>query len=182
MFLVAIILTALFAVLLARSSIKPGRFRIERAISIHAPSSFVFGLLSDLREWTQWSPWEYPDLSLKRHFSGPLQGPGSVYQWESDGKAGAARFEITKAQPAVKLEIKLDFLKPLKIHNLACFLLEERDGVTEVTWIMEGSSLFISRLMKVFFNMEDTIGKNLDTGLGNLKTYCERQISNVGAA
>jgi hypothetical protein len=39
---------------------------------------------------------------------------------------------------------------------------------------MDGPSPYIAKLMGVFFNMDRMIGKDFETGLGNLKTVAEK--------
>ncbi len=82
--------------------------------------------------------------------------------------------EIAEASPPSKLAVKLDFLRPFKAHNIAEFTLEPKGDSTNVTWAMDGPSPYVTKLMGVFVNMDNMIGKDFETGLANLKAVAER--------
>jgi hypothetical protein len=44
---------------------------------------------------------------------------------------------------------------------------------TKVTWTMQGPNLYVMRIMAIFMNMDRTMGKHFDAGLGNLKAVVE---------
>ena len=73
-----------------------------------------------------------------------------------------------------KIVIKLDFFKPFEGHNTAEFtMLPQGDG-TNVTWMMHGPARFMSKLMQVFINLDNMIGKDFEAGLANLKKLTEK--------
>jgi len=43
-----------------------------------------------------------------------------------------------------------------------------------VTWLMHGPAPFMSRVMQVFMNMDNMIGKDFEIGLANLKRLTEK--------
>ena len=45
---------------------------------------------------------------------------------------------------------------------------------TNVTWLMHGLAPFMSRVMQVFMNMDNMIGKDFEIGLANLKRLTEK--------
>jgi hypothetical protein len=46
--------------------------------------------------------------------------------------------------------------------------------VTNVTWVMHGPAVLMSRVMQVFINMDRMIGKDFEVGLANLKKLTEK--------
>ena len=175
--MIKIILLSLLVVVVAVlgfAATRPDSFRVERTIQIKAAPGTVFTAIEDFKRWTEWSPWEKLDPSMKRGYSGPSNGTGAVYTWEGSGKVGAGRMEILQTVPASKVQIKLDFLKPFEGHNTAEFTLAPVGDHTQVTWAMFGPSPFISKLMGLFFDMDSMIGKDFETGLSNLKFVCEK--------
>jgi hypothetical protein len=81
--------------------------------------------------------------------------------------------EITDASAPSKVVIKLDFLVPFEAHNTAEFtMLPQGDG-TKLTWLMHGPAPFISKLMQVFMNIDNMVGKDFEVGLANLKKLVE---------
>ena len=94
-------------------------------------------------------------------------------EWESKGKAGTGRMEVTDTSPGSKVAIKLDFIKPFEGHNVAEFALDPAGDATQVTWTMYGPASFFSKLLQVFFNMDKLIGNDFETGLTRLKKLAE---------
>jgi uncharacterized protein YndB with AHSA1/START domain len=170
---IAVLVVVPLAAVLIFAATKPDTFRVQRATSIKAPPEKIFPLIADFHGWGAWSPYEKLDPAMKRAFSGAGNGKGAVYEWDSDGKAGRGRMEITDAPAPSKVTIKLDFFKPFEAHNIAEFTLEPRGDTTDITWAMHGPSLYIAKVMGVFFNMDRMIGKDFETGLANLKARAE---------
>ena len=100
---VAIVIAVAIAVVLVLAASKPDTFRIERSATIDAPPEKIFAVLSDLRQWGGWSPWEKKDPDMKRTFGGPERGKGAVYGWEGNKEVGKGRMEITDSQAPGKL-------------------------------------------------------------------------------
>jgi hypothetical protein len=82
--------------------------------------------------------------------------------------------EITEVSAPSNVTIKLDFLKPMEGHNIAEFTLEPHGDSTNVTWAMHGPAPFLSKVFQVFVNMDTMLGKEFETGLGNLKSIAEK--------
>src|SRR3954466_11663943 len=107
---------------LGLAATKPDKFAVERSATIAAPPEKIVPVLSDFHAWQAWSPYEKLDPAMKKTFSGPPSGVGSVYEWSGNSKAGAGRMEITDVS-AGKVTVKLDFQKPFEAHNFVDFLL-----------------------------------------------------------
>jgi len=172
--IIAIVFVIVIAAVLILAATKPDRFRIERAATLKAPADKIFPLIADFHQWLNWSPWEGRDPQLKRTYSGPERGKGSVYAWEGNKNVGSGRMEILEAGSPSKILIKLDFLKPFEAHNTAEFTMLPQGGATSVNWAMHGPASFMAKVMHVFMNMDRMIGKDFETGLANLKTISEK--------
>ena len=172
--IIAVILAVAIAAVLVLAATKPNKLRVQRAISIKAPPERVFSLISDFHQWLSWSPYEQKDPAMKRTYGGAERGKGAVYAWDGDRNVGSGRMEILEASAPQKIVIKLDFFKPFEGHNTAEFtMLPQGDG-THVTWLMHGPANFMSRLIQVFMNLDNMIGKDFEAGLANLKTLSEK--------
>jgi len=171
-FLIVVLLAV--AGVLGYASTKPDQFRVERSITIKAPAEKIFPHINNFHQWEAWSPYEKLDPAMKRSFSGAESGVGAVYAWEGDPKVGAGRMEILESTPSSDIKIKLDFLKPMEGHDQAEFTLVSQGDSTTVTWAMSGAAAYIMKVMGVFFNMDEMIGKDFETGLSNLKTLTEQ--------
>ena len=171
---IGIAVVIVIAAVLSFAATKPDTFSVQRATGIKAAPEKIFALLDNFHNWGIWSPWEKMDPNMKRTFSGPANGKGSVYEWEGNSKVGQGRMEITDALAPSQVTVKLDFIKPFEGHNIAEFVLEPRGDTTNVTWTMRGPSPYIAKLMSVFFSMDSMIGKDFEAGLANLKAAAEK--------
>jgi uncharacterized protein YndB with AHSA1/START domain len=171
---IGIVVIVLIAALLVYAATKPDTFRVARSASIKAPPEKVFALLNDFQRWDAWSPWEKKDPAMKRTFSVVTSGKGAQYAWEGNREVGQGRMEIAESVPPSKVAIKLDFAKPFEAHNLVEFRLEPKGDVTNITWAMQGNTPYFAKIIHVFFNMDRMVGKDFETGLGNLKTVAEK--------
>ena len=171
---IAVILAIAIAVVLILGATKPDTLRVQRSVRIKAPPEGIFPLISDFHQWRTWSPYEQKDPAMKRTYSGAERGKGAVYAWEGDKNVGSGRMEILEASPPQKVVIKLDFFTPFDGHNTAEFtMLPQGDG-THVTWVMYGPARFVTKLIQIFMNLDNMIGKDFEAGLANLKTVTEK--------
>jgi uncharacterized protein YndB with AHSA1/START domain len=167
-------IAVVLAILLIYGASKPGDFRVQRTIAMQTSPEKIFPLINDFHQWPSWSPWEKLDANMKRTFSGPPNGTGSVYEWDGNNKAGKGRMEITDCVPASKIGIKLDFIKPMEGHNNIEFTLQPSSRSTNVTWVMSGPLTYPGKVMTVFVSMDKLIGSDFETGLANMKAVAEK--------
>jgi hypothetical protein len=72
--------------------------------------------------------------------------------------------------------VTVDFLRPFAAHNINEFVLQPAGpAATTVTWTMRGRNMFFMKLMGVFMNMDQMLGKHFESGLQNLKTLSESE-------
>jgi len=171
--IVFICLGVALLMLLAYAAARPDEFRVERRVRIAAPADQVWPLVSELRAFNRWNPYERKDPLIKSTYSGAASGVGSRYDWDSR-EVGSGSLEIVGQQHGRAVQMKLDFVKPFEAHNQAEFALQPTpDGATEVRWTMHGPANFISKLMGVFINMDKMVGRDFEAGLQNLRQLVE---------
>jgi hypothetical protein len=159
--------------LLAYASTRPDEFAVERRLRIAASPDKLWPLVSELRGFNRWNPYERKDPLIKSNYSGAAAGIGSRYAWESN-TVGTGSLEVTGQQPGHAVQMKLDFVKPFEAHNQAEFALQPTaDGATEVRWTMRGPANFMSKLMGVFMDMDKMVGRDFEDGLQNLRQIAE---------
>jgi hypothetical protein len=172
--IVVVVLAIAIAIVLLLAATKPDTFRVRRATAVNASPERLFPLINDFRQWASWSPWEGKDPSMKRSYSGAASGKGAVYGWDGNKNVGTGRMEIVESSMPGKIVIKLDFLKPFEAHNTAEFTMLPQGETTIVTWEMHGPAPFMSKVMQVFMNMDNMVGKDFEAGLANLKRLTEK--------
>ena len=108
------------------------------------------------------------------HYGTPAAGRGAAFEWDSPGRGGAGRIEITGSTPVSSVTMSLEFRRPFVAKNLVEFTLRSDGDSTEVTWSMTGAWLFVQRLMSVIFDMDKMVGGEFAKGLADLKGIAER--------
>jgi uncharacterized protein YndB with AHSA1/START domain len=172
--IVTVIVAIAIAGVLVFAATKPDTLRVQRSIAINAPPHRIFPLIADFHQWRNWSPYEQKDPVMKRSYDGAERGKGAIYAWDGDKNVGSGRMEILEAAEPQKIVIKLDFFTPFEGHNTAEFtMLPQGDG-THVTWLMHGPARFVTKLIQVFMNLDNMIGKDFEAGLANLKLATEK--------
>jgi carbon monoxide dehydrogenase subunit G len=169
------ILVVLIGGLLAYASTKPGEIRVQRQAQIKASAEKIFPLINDFQAWQSWSPYETKDPGMKRELGVPIAGKGATYAWDGNKEVGQGKMEIIDSQPSSRVAIKLTFLKPMANEGTAEFTLAPAGDGTDVTWTMVMPAPLISKVMSVFFDLDQMIGKDFETGLANLKAKVEGQ-------
>jgi hypothetical protein len=167
-------LAAVIMLLAVGAALKPASFRVQRSIRVAAPPERIYPLVSDLKRWREWSPWEGLDPDLKREYGTAERGKGATYAWEGNKKAGAGTMEITEEAPPYAVGIDLRFTRPFPAHNTTEFRLKPDGRSTEVTWAMHGPQPYMMRLMSMFYSMDKMVGPDFEKGLAKLKSEAER--------
>jgi len=155
------------------AAFQPNNFHLERSTVIAAPAAKVFAQINDLHNWAAWDPWAKLDPSIKITYSGAKEGKGAVYEWSGNNQVGQGRMEITDSVPSSKVDIQLNFIKPMVGRDTAEFTLEPQEKATKVTWAMNGPMPFIAKICHLFMNMDKMVGSQFEKGLNDLKTISE---------
>jgi len=81
---------------------------------------------------------------------------------------------LLESSPHEMIRIKLEFMKPFKAINAVEFtFLPDENGGTHVTWALSGQNSFQARLIGVFMNMDEMVGRDFEKGLAAMKTVVE---------
>ena len=93
--IIAIVIGVFVAGVLILAATRPDNFRVQRQVIVKAPADKVLPLITDLRGWSAWSPYEKKDPAMKRMFGGAERGKGATYAWDGNKEVGAGSLEIT---------------------------------------------------------------------------------------
>lgn len=171
---IALVAGLLIAGLLIYAASRPDTFSVSRSLLINAPADKIFPHVNDLRAFNVWNPFLKLDPAARLTYSGPASGKGATHEWEGNSNVGKGRFEIQDSTPPSRIVMKLHMLKPMQALNDVVFTFEPKGNATDVTWTMGGRSTFMSKLMGLFFCMDDMVGKSFDKGLTDLKEIVEK--------
>ncbi|MGE4253087.1 MAG: SRPBCC family protein [Parvibaculaceae bacterium] len=167
----AYVLIALLVIFMGGAYVLPGEAVVEREITIAAPPGKVFGIVSNLRRFKDFSPWAEIDPGLHYTFEGPETGIGQKMSWTSDNpQLGSGSQTVVDYQPNTRFATTLDFGD--MGDAIAYFNFVPVGSDTKVTWGFK--SLLrnpLERWMGLLFDR--WIGADYEKGLAKLKTLAE---------
>jgi uncharacterized protein YndB with AHSA1/START domain len=169
-----LIIAAAIVAVLVFAATKPNRLRIARSVVIRASPDKIFDLINDFHNWVQWAPQDNEDRTMVRTYVGPTSGVGAISEWQSKGNAGKGRMAITKSVAPTKISVEVDFARPFEAHNVNQFTLEPAGGSTRLTWVMDGTNVYMMKVMSVFVKMDRVMGKHFETGLNSIRAIAEK--------
>lgn len=155
------------------------QFRIERSIVIKVQPESVFDQINAFHNWHDWSPYAVLDPQMKVTYTGPDSGIGAAYAWAGNKAVGEGQMTIMTSIPSKRVDIKLEFVKPLKTINVVEFTFkpgpnsDAKNPETIVTWAMSGPRPILMRVISLFINMDRIVGDDFERGLKSLKWKLE---------
>jgi Polyketide cyclase / dehydrase and lipid transport len=170
---IVIILIIGIAGFLGVVAMQPAEFRVTRSATIAAPVSTVFSQVNDFHNWESWSPWAKRDPQMKQTYEGAPAGVGAGTTWVGNSEVGKGRMTITESRADEAIRIKLEFLEPFTVTNIAEFEFKTDGTKTRVIWSMSGTNNFMAKAVGLFMNMDKMIGGDFEQGLANLKALTE---------
>jgi len=149
--------------------------KIEKSIIINKSSGLVFDYLKMTRNQDNFSVWNMADPNMKKSYKGTDGTVGFKYSWDSILKnVGAGEQEIAAIEDGKSIDYTIKFSRPMQNTGKTRFQITSL-GVdnTSVTWIFDSPSRFPMSLFSPIFKR--LLGKDLETGLLNLKSILEKQ-------
>jgi hypothetical protein len=173
---IVFVLFAIIALLLVMALFVKKDYAVVREITINKPKTVVFEYVKFLKNQDNYSVWARMDPNAKKEYRGNDGTVGFVSAWDSDVKdVGKGEQEITKITPEERLDVELRFLKPFKSTDYAYMITENvSENQTKVMWGFTGKMPYPMNLMLLCMNMDKVLGKDLETGLSNLKATLEK--------
>ncbi len=173
---ILIIVLCIIAIPFILGAFKSSEFKMSRDITINKPKQEVFDYVKHIKNQDNFAVWMSLDPNMKRQYSGTDGSVGFVSEWDSENKkVGAGRQTIVGIKDGERIDMKLEFLKPWKNVSDAYFTTNAvGDNQTKVTWgYYNGTIKYPMKVMMVFMNMENMIGKDFEKGLEKLKDVME---------
>jgi hypothetical protein len=151
-------------------------YAVVREITINKPKSEVFDYIKYLKNQDNYSVWSKLDPNMKKEYKGIDGTVGFVSAWDSENEnVGKGEQEIKGISEGDKIDFELRFLEPFEATDNAYMITEMvSENETKVAWGFNGSMAYPMNLMLLFMNMDEMLGKDLETGLQNLKTELEK--------
>lgn len=169
------IIIALIAVVLIAAFIMPKDYAVKREIVINKPKAEVFEYLKMLKNQDNWSVWMSKDPNIKKDFTGTDGTVGYTAMWEGNKDVGKGEQEIKNIVDGERIDTELRFIEPFESTNNAYMTTESvGPSSTRVSWGFSGSMPIPMNVMLPFMGMEESVGKDFQDGLNNLKAILEK--------
>jgi RimJ/RimL family protein N-acetyltransferase len=169
------IIIALIALVLVAAFIMPKDYAVKREIVINKPKAEVFEYLKMLKNQDEWSVWMAKDPNIKKDFTGTDGTVGYTSMWEGNKDVGKGEQEIKNIVDGERIDTELRFIEPFESTNDAYMITESiGSSSTRVTWGFSGSMPIPMNVMLPFMGMEESVGKDFQDGLNNLKAILEK--------
>jgi effector-binding domain-containing protein len=167
--IILIIVAVLIVLFLVVALLLPKGVRMEESIVINKPASIVFKQVNNFKNWEAWSPFRANDPGMVATYEGPEQGVGAKMSWTSE-KNGDGYMLITESLPYKSVTSDLNFGMPGAIN---IFQLDEENGATNLTWIVDIPNLGypVGRIMGLM--MPSMMKGAFSQGLNKLKEVTE---------
>ncbi len=168
---ILVTIVILVAIITVAGFLSPSHVRVERSLTIQAPSETVHEQINNLRNWNHWSPWYKMDTSMKIEYNGIAAGAGAGYKWISDNKnVGSGDMTILSSSKD-SISSAMNFMDGGVAT--AVFTFSGTEGVTKVTWAMQ-MDIGMNPVKRIFgLFMDKLLGPDFEKGLESLKRYTE---------
>jgi uncharacterized protein YndB with AHSA1/START domain len=153
-----------------------GKCQYEKSISINAPAEKVWQYTNTLKTMDTWNPKNDADPGMKKDWSGTTGQPGEKMCWTSSKNTAVKGCqEIIKLDPAEKrIDTSITYAPPYESSANAYVKVVPEGSGSKVTWGFTSEIPYPFTLMKVFMDMESSVGKDYQKGLSRLKEMAER--------
>ena len=151
----------------------PEEFEPKRSVLSDASAEEIYRILSDLRRYPEWNPWQSLDPSLRHQLYGGAAEVGASYSWNGNKQAGAGQMTIVELESDRLVKIALEFERPFPASNSVEWSISEEGGKRRVTWAMRGRNA--KRMPRIFtaLFMDMLAGQDFEKGLASLRTLDE---------
>ena len=150
-------------------------FAVEREVIINKRKDDVFNYVRYLRNHDNFSKWATMDPQMKKDYRGTDGTVGFVSAWESDNQdVGKGEQEIKKITEGERIDVEIRMRSPFQSTDPAYMTTESiGDNQTRVKSGYLGKMNYPTNLLCPF--IAEKIGKDMQTGLTNLKAVLEKQ-------
>lgn len=170
--IIGIVLATIVGLILFIALFVPKEFAYEKSITINAPIDSVWANANSLAAIDKWSPWNDHEPNMKKEMSGTDGTIGAKQSWAGE-IVGKGSQTITRIEKPTLFETELVFIEPQESHGKGFVKLNTEGNGTKATWGMTGTMPYPFNIMILFMNMEKSMGKDWDRGLGRLKKLSE---------
>lgn len=175
------VLLGLIALVAIVGLVLPAHARVERSVRIGAPPAAVFDLVNGFKRFNEWSPWHKYDPAAIYTYSGPEQGVGARFEWNSrKPEVGSGSQEIIASVPGQRVRMRLQFSGQGAAESE--LRIDPAEGGSRVTWSLDSDAGYNLFGRYAGLLLDRFVGPDYEAGLANLKALAESEAGVVASA
>jgi hypothetical protein len=172
--IILIVLALAIVAVLVLAATRPDVYTVSRSQRIEAPADKLHAIINTPREFERWSPYAPKDPQMKNTYSGPASGVGARTDFAGNSQVGSGSVEIIRSAAPGEVAMLLTMRQPFAAQNEVVYTLVPQGSGTEVTWAMTARQPYFAKIIGVFINMDQMIGKDFADGLARLKVVAKK--------
>jgi hypothetical protein len=178
-----IIIGVLIAALLIVGLILPKEYKLSREVTIKRNNTDVYNYVKYLKNQSHYNVWAMMDPNQITTYTGEDGQVGFTSAWKSEiDSVGAGAQTIVAMNEGKSIDYEIIFTEPFESTMQTAMLFEPLDSnSTKVTWNFRGDMNYPFNVMLLVYDMEKTLGKDLQQGLNNLKELLEKESASSSA-
>lgn len=167
-------IAALVVIVLITALFVKKSYNVEREITINKPVPEVFAYIKQIKNQDHYNKWVMTDPSMKKEFKGTDATVGFIYAWDGNKDAGKGEQEIKKIDENKRIDMEIRFEKPMEGISQSYMTTEAvAENQTKVKMAFSSKIPYPMNIMCLF--IDNMLGKDMETTLGNLKTILEKK-------
>ena len=174
---IVVALGILLAALLLMGLFLPKEYALSRTVTIQRSNADVYNYVKYLKNQSQYSVWAKMDPNQITTYTGEDGQVGFTSAWNSQvDSVGAGAQTIVAMNEGTSIDYEIIFTEPFESTMQTSMLFAPVDSSsTKVTWNFRGDMNYPFNVMLLVYDMEKSLGKDLQQGLNNLKELLEKE-------
>jgi Polyketide cyclase / dehydrase and lipid transport len=180
---ILIALGILLASILVTGLFLPKEYKLSREVTINRNYTDVYNYVKYLKNQSHYNVWAQMDPNQITTYTGEDGRVGFTSAWKSEiDSVGAGTQTIVAMNEGKSIDYEIVFTEPFESTMQTAMLFEPVDGsTTKVTWNFRGDMNYPFNVMLLAYDMEKTLGKDLQKGLNTLKEILEKESASSSA-
>jgi hypothetical protein len=173
----------LLAVLLLTGLFLPKEYALSRTVTIQRSNADVYNYVKYLKNQANYNVWAQMDPNQINTYTGEDGQVGFTSAWKSEiDSVGAGSQTIVAMNEGTSIDYEIIFTEPFESTMQTAMLFEPLDSnSTKLTWNFRGDMNYPFNIMLLVYDMEKTLGKDLQQGLNTLKEILEKESTSSAA-
>ena len=161
----------------------PREYKLTREVTIHRNRADVYNYVKYLKNQANYNVWAQMDPNQITTYTGEDGQVGFTSAWKSEvDSVGAGKQTIVAMNEGTSIDYEIIFTEPFESTMQTAMWFESVDSSsTKVTWNFSGDMDYPFNVMLLVYDMESTLGKDMQQGLNTLKALLEKESASSSA-